>query len=184
MLRREIREWFRALLRALPGRIGEATRNSWYGYRVGAKTRILSNVIIYYPEKLQLGSHSAITAYCQLNACGGIEIGDNVLIGPGSFIWSQNHNFADATRNIREQGFERAPVIIEDDVWIAARCVVLPGVRLAKGTVVAAGAVVTQSTRPYSVVAGVPAKEIKQRDFPDEQQPPPSPTESTPSETC
>lgn len=124
---------------------------------------MLSHVLIYYPENLVIGAHSSITAYCQLNAKAGITIGDNVLIGPGTFIWSQNHKMQDATVNIREQGYERAPVVIEDDVWVAARCVILPGVRLAKGTVVAAGAVVTRSTEPYSIVAGVPAREISKR---------------------
>ncbi|TWT81166.1 putative acetyltransferase [Planctomycetes bacterium CA13] len=162
-MRKEIIEWWRALLRAIPGRIGVTARKRWYGFHVAKGARILSHVLIYYPENLTIGLNSAITAYCQLNAKAGIEVGENVLIGPGTFIWSQNHKMRDATVNIRDQGYERAPVVIEDDVWIAARCVVLPGVRLAKGTVVAAGAVVTRSTEPYSIVAGVPAKQIGSR---------------------
>ncbi len=92
------------------------------------------------------------------------QSGNDVLIGPGTYVWSQNHRFDRVELAIREQGVERAAVDIEDDVWIAARCVILPGVRIAKGTVVAAGAVVTRSTEPYTIVAGVPARMIGKRE--------------------
>lgn len=164
MLRKEIREWFRAFLRAVPGHTGERMRSLLYGYSAGKDSRVLTHVMIYYPENLTIGRNSAITAYCQLNAGGGLVIGNDVLIGPGTYIWSQNHRFQDAGNLIREQGSERVAVTIEDDVWIAARCVILPGVRIATGTVVAAGAVVTRSTEPYTIVAGVPAKMIGLRE--------------------
>ncbi|MCS7466770.1 hypothetical protein NZK35_08955 [Stieleria sp. ICT_E10.1] len=70
----------------------------------------------------------------------------------------------DAKINIREQGYELSPVAIEDDVWIAARSVILPGVRLARGTVVAAGSVVTKSSEPNAIIAGTPAKVIGKRE--------------------
>ena len=166
-IRKELSEWYRALLRCIPGRIGESIRGVCYGFSAGPRSRVLSHVLIYYPESLTIGTNSAITAYCQLNAQAGIRIGNDVLIGPGTFIWSQNHSMMDASVPIRMQGYQRAPVTIEDDVWVAARCVILPGVCLAKGTVVAAGSVVTRSTEPYSVVAGSPAKEVKKRRFPE-----------------
>jgi acetyltransferase-like isoleucine patch superfamily enzyme len=120
-------------------------------------------VIIYYPERLVIGSDVGLSPCCQLNAGGGIEIGDDVLIGPGSVIWSQNHRFNHSGTKIREQGYEPAKVVIEDDVWIGAGAIILPGVCLAKGTVVAAGAVVTRSTEPYTLVAGIPARKLRRR---------------------
>ena len=88
----------------------------------------------------------------------GNQIGDGVLIGPCVLIWSQNHCYEERDLPIREQGYKRSQVTVEDDVWIGARAIILPGVRLSRGTVVAAGAVVTRLTDCYSIVAGVPAK--------------------------
>src|SRR5262249_49854320 len=101
--------------------------------------------------------------HCQVNARGGIEVGDGVLIGPGAVIWSQNHVTDSPHKAIKDQGYEFSRVLIEDDVWIGAGAIVLPGVRLARGTVVAAGAVVAKSTEHYTVVAGVPARVVKRR---------------------
>ena len=78
-------------------------------------------------------------------------------------IFTQNHNFGDRTKLIREQGATRKPVIIEDDVWIGARVILLPGVTMGRGSVVAAGAVVTKSFPPFSIIGGVPARIIGNR---------------------
>jgi acetyltransferase-like isoleucine patch superfamily enzyme len=156
----EFAEYYRALLQLIPGRSGNWLRRLLYGYRSAASARVLDNVCIYYPERLDLGERSAISAGSQLNAGGGIQIDDDVLIGPGCVIWSQNHLFRDPTRIISEQGYERKAVRIESDVWLAARVIVLPGVHVRRGTVAAAGAVITKSTEPFSIVAGVPAKTI------------------------
>ena len=85
------------------------------------------------------------------------------MVGPGVMIWSLNHQYKSRGLPIRSQGYCQKPVRIEDDVWIGAAAIVLPGVSLAQGTVVAAGAIVTKSTEPYSVVAGVPACPIGNR---------------------
>lgn len=163
-IRREISEWFRALLRAVPGELGCWLRRWAYGFAAaGAATRVLSNVIVYSPEQLTLGNDVGIAVGCQLNARGGITIGNDVRIGPGTLLWTQNHRFSDAETPISQQGYDRAPIVIEDDVWIAAGCIILPGVTLGRGCVVAAGAVVTKSTEPMSIVAGVPARAIGRR---------------------
>ena len=73
-----------------------------------------------------------------------------------------NHNFEDATQRIDEQGVGTKPVVIGDDVWIGANAVILPGVTIGRHCVVAAGAVVTKDVPDNSVVAGVPAKILKQ----------------------
>ncbi|MDL2305398.1 acyltransferase, partial [Bacteroides sp. OttesenSCG-928-D19] len=76
-----------------------------------------------------------------------------------------NHNFEDVNIPIDEQGVDTLPVVIEDDVWIGANAVILPGVTVGKHSVIAAGSVVSRSVPPYSVCAGIPAKVIKQYDF-------------------
>jgi acetyltransferase-like isoleucine patch superfamily enzyme len=156
-------EWYRAFLRAIPGEAGCALRNSLYGFHSSSCVRVLTHVIIYYPGRLRVGKNTGIAAYCQFHAGAGIDIGCDVLIGPGVMVWSQSHVCDNGTVLIRNQGWKRERVSIEDDVWIGAGAIILPGVRLARGTVVAAGAVVTESTEPYSVVAGVPAQQIKLR---------------------
>jgi acetyltransferase-like isoleucine patch superfamily enzyme len=160
---REGLEWYRSILEAIPGETGCKIRNALYGYRAQSGCRVLRGVIIYSPAKLVLGRNVGISPHTQLNAAGGIEIGDDTLIGPGCMIWSVNHRFEDLDAAIRCQGYEPAKITIERDCWIAAGSVVLPGVRIGAGSVVAAGSVVTHSCEPGSIVAGVPAQLVRKR---------------------
>jgi acetyltransferase-like isoleucine patch superfamily enzyme len=128
-----------------------------------------------------LGNYSVIESFaCVNNAVGNVIIGDhtriglhNTIIGPveigshvnlaqGITVTALNHNFNDTNKRIDEQGVSTNPVTIEDDVWIGANAVILPGVTIGNHSVVAAGAVVTKDVPPHSLVAGVPAKVIKQ----------------------
>jgi len=129
----------------------------------GAKINIQRNVYFGRGNNISIGDHSGIGEDSILGQDDEIRIGNNVLIGPQLMIFTQNHNFSDTTRLIREQGATRRPVLIEDDVWIGARVIVLPGVTIGRGSVVAAGAVVTKSFPPYSIIGGVPAKIIGNR---------------------
>lgn len=127
-----------------------------------------------------LGDYSVIESFaCINNAVGDVIIGDhtrvglhNTIIGPvdigshvnlaqGITVTALNHNFSDANKRIDEQGVSTSPVTIEDDVWIGANAVILPGVTIGEHCVVAAGAIVTKDVPPHSLVAGVPAKVIK-----------------------
>lgn len=131
-------------------------------------------------RRFRLGRKSVIESYCCINnAVGDVTIGDHTrvgihctVIGPvcignhvnlaqGIIVTALNHNFADSNRKIDEQGISTKPVVIGDDVWIGANAVILPGVTIGRHVVVAAGAVVTKDVPDYSLVAGVPAKEIK-----------------------
>jgi len=131
--------------------------------KTGHRINIQRNVYFGKGNNISIGDNSGIGEDSILGQDDEIRIGNNVLIGPRLMIFTQNHNFSDRTKLIREQGATRKPVIIEDDVWIGARVTLLPGVTLGQGSVVAAGAVVTKSFPPYSVLGGVPAKIIGTR---------------------
>jgi len=132
-------------------------------------------------RKFSLGDYSVVESFaCINNAVGDVLIGDhtriglhNTIIGPvtiGSHvnlaqsitITALNHNFDNPEMRIDEQGISTTPVILGDDIWIGANAVVLPGVTIGNHSVVAAGAVVTKDVPPHSLVAGVPAKIIRQ----------------------
>lgn len=112
---------------------------------------------------LKIGNNSSIGPYSYIGCSGFIEIGDNVIMSPRVSIYAENHLFDDLTLPIKDQGVKREFVKIEDDCWIAANTVILAGVTIGRGSVIAAGSVVTKDVPPYSVVAGVPAKVIKSR---------------------
>ena len=109
-------------------------------------------------DKLKIGSNSYWGTGTFINAYGGVEIGDNVLIAPYCFIHSANHNFEDVTLPIAKQGHRKGKVIIESDCWIGAHSIILPNTRIGKGTVIGAGSVVTKNIPPYSVAMGNPCK--------------------------
>ena len=132
-------------------------------------------------RKFSLGEYSVVESFaCINNAVGDVIIGDytriglhNTIIGPvtigshanlaqGITVTALNHNFSDTNKRIDEQGINTNAVTIDDDVWIGANAVILPGVKIGSHCVVAAGAVVTKDVPPHSLVAGVPAKVIKQ----------------------
>lgn len=152
------------LLFSLPGNLGITLRNKLLGYKLLGKNIVLyENGWIEYPHRLEIDCNTSINRNFFINARGQISIGKNVLIGPYVIIYSTNHIFDNTCMSINEQGQTEEPVIIEDDVWIGARSVILPGVIIGKGAVIAAGAVVTKNVEPYSIVGGVPAKFIKYR---------------------
>ena len=96
---------------------------------------------------------------------GPVHIGNHVNLAQNVTVTGLNHNYQDAEKMIDEQGVSTLPVIIEDDVWVGANSVILPGVTLGKHCVVAAGSVVSHSVPPYSICAGCPARIIKAYDF-------------------
>jgi acetyltransferase-like isoleucine patch superfamily enzyme len=112
---------------------------------------------------IEIGSDCSINAYSVIYGSGGLRIGNGVRIAAHTVIIPSNHVFSDPDKLIKDQGLSLKGIIIEDDVWIGAGARILDGVVVGKGTVVGAGAVVTRSTEPYSVVAGVPAQNISSR---------------------
>lgn len=89
---------------------------------------------------------------------GGVKIGNNVDLAQEVNIWTEQHDYDDSNYVPI-----KAPVIIDDYVWIASRATILPGVSIGRGAVVASGAVVTKDVPPLTIVGGIPAKPIGKR---------------------
>jgi acetyltransferase-like isoleucine patch superfamily enzyme len=135
-------------------------------------TLICTGVIAQKGKGIIIGNDSGINAGTYLGGQGGIEIGDNVIIGPGVKIFSENHNFSDLKINIKDQGVIRNGVCIKNNCWVGAGVTILAGVTIGEGSVIAAGSVVTKTVAPNSIVAGVPGKVLKKRnELPEPEQP-------------
>ncbi len=106
-------------------------------------------------EKTTINRNTTILAQCQ--------IGSNVSIAPNVINVGSNHIFSDLSKNIKSQGISSKGIIIDDDVWIAANSTILDGVKIGKGAIIAAGAVVNKDVPPYTIVGGIPAKILKTR---------------------
>ena len=111
--------------------------------------------------RIVLGRHFFMNSFGFIK--GDITIGDDVLLGPAVVMWGRDHMF-EPDRLIRHQGHRTEPIVVGDDVWIAARAVVLRGVRIGSGAVVGAGSVVTRDVPEGAIVVGNPARVIRYRD--------------------
>ena len=114
--------------------------------------------------RITLGDNVFVGDFTSINANDAqVSIGDNVAIGPMVVVQGANHRFDNMDIPIVEQGHVASFVVIEDNVWIGAHAVILPGVRISSGAVVAAGAVVNKDVPANAVVGGIPAKILKYR---------------------
>jgi acetyltransferase-like isoleucine patch superfamily enzyme len=110
---------------------------------------------------ISIGRDSLIGEFNVLRGQGGIEIGDRVYTSPLVQMLAVDHVFADPARPFVEQGITALGIVVEDDVWIGAGAIVTDGVRIGHGAVIAAGAVVVQDVPAHTMVAGVPARVIR-----------------------
>lgn len=136
--------------------------------RIGARTMVDAFVKIKPTGgsgELVIGEDCAINSGTVIYTGNGVRIGDAVLIAANCTLAPTNHEFADPSKRIRDQGFQpsRGGIIIGDDVWLGANVVVLDGAVIGPGCVVGAGAVVRGELEPYSIYAGVPAKRVGAR---------------------
>lgn len=168
-MKRRICRFLYCLFRHLPqsnqfgGRISKWLRSAvakGFIRKCGRNVNIEHGAII--SSKLSIGDNSGIG----INAvCGGeLYVGNDVMMGPEVVIISRNHEFSNTDIPMRLQGYEEEkPCIIGNDVWIGRRAMIMPGVKIGNGVIVAAGAVVTKDVPDYAVVGGVPARVIKFR---------------------
>lgn len=119
--------------------------------------------VMSYAKNISLGERVYINSFSMLVAKEKITIGNNVLIGPHVIINSGMHNYSNADVDINKQGHSTAPITIEDDVWIGANTIILPGITIGKGAIIGANSLVNKNVEPFSIIGGSPAKLIKKR---------------------
>lgn len=120
------------------------------------------NVFFGSGQGFKIGRRSGLGINARLQ--GPLTIGDDVMMGPDVMVYTQNHRTDRLDIPMIEQGnSEKREVVIGNDVWIGARCIIMPGISIGEGSIIAAASVVTKDVAPYSVVGGVPAKLIKMR---------------------
>ncbi len=108
-----------------------------------------------FPYSVRIGDNSGLGIRCEIN--GPVDIGKNVLMAPDVIIYTQNHAFKQKDVLIIEQKYyPTKKVIIDDDVWIGRRVIILPGVHIGKGAVIGAGAVVAKDIPEYAIAVGNP----------------------------
>ena len=112
---------------------------------------------------IEIGEESFIGEYARLGGAGGIKIGKRVGIGAFAQILSEKHIFEDPEKSWYDQGVERKGIIIEDEVYIGNSAIVLDGVKIGKGAVIGAAAVVTKDIPPLAIAAGSPARILRYR---------------------
>lgn len=154
------------LLSSLPNAGPFSRFRVWYwrkrGYSFSKTCYLARNV--YFVGKVSIGDGSSISNNCFLNGSkAGISIGKKVMIAPNCVLVAFGHGFRNLEIPMIDQPYEDAPVVIDDDVWIAANCTITKGVILGKGCIVGANSVVTKDVEPFTIVGGVPAKVIGTR---------------------
>ncbi|NWG13120.1 MAG: acyltransferase [Acidobacteria bacterium] len=139
------------------------------GIVIGPRTLVMYGSVLHVynfrniPHSgIWIGQDSLIGEYNVLRGQGGITIGNRVYTSPMVQLLAVNHLFDDADRPFVDQGITARGICIEDDVWIGAGAIVTDGVRIGKGAVVAAGAVVSRDIPPHTVVAGIPARVVRE----------------------
>jgi len=120
---------------------------------MGHGVRVYSWPDVYYPDRVSIGNDVTLNPGILIEARGGVRIGNNVRISPFVVLETSYLEF-----HHKEREHACAEIVIEDDVWIATRATILSGVTVGKGSVIAAGAVVTKNVPPGHVAKGVPAR--------------------------
>ena len=129
--------------------------------KLGSDSKIQRLVYVGNGNQIEIGHHCLINESVRLDY---VSIGNHVMIARESIVLGKMHESADANTPMTSQGVKDvAKTYIEDDVWIGLRVIIMPGIRVRTGGIIAAGAVVTKDTEPYGVYGGVPAKLIKKR---------------------
>tara|TARA_B110000977_G_C11059763_1_gene485491 strand:- start:1000 stop:1548 length:549 start_codon:yes stop_codon:yes gene_type:complete len=158
-------------------KLGYKMRESFYRRHLkssGSNLSIASGVIFGDPVSIEIGNYCKFGRNVNIGAgeCNGIYIGSYVSIADGTYFRSGNHKFDSTDIPIQHQGHysseiqfnnEKYSVVIEDDVWIGARAIILSGTHIGKGSIVGAGTVVSSKIPPYSIVMGNPGRVISKR---------------------
>lgn len=164
----ERKYYFYWLISQIPCSFGDMLRARFCAkkfHKAGKNLSVQSGTRFRSMENLEVGNNVVIGFDNFIQALGGVSIGNNVFMGPGVKIWSVNHIYTSKEHLIRKQGLKKKPVVIGNDVWLAANVFIVPGVELPDGVVVGAGSVVTVNKyKPYSLLVGNPARMIGSRE--------------------
>ena len=114
-----------------------------------------------YGKGLTIGNNSACGRYCEFGASGGIEIGNDVIMGSYISFHSENHNYLDKNLLIREQGVSSKGIKIGNNIWVGSKVTFLDGCKVGDNCVIASGAVVNSIYPDNVIIGGVPAKILK-----------------------
>jgi acetyltransferase-like isoleucine patch superfamily enzyme len=112
---------------------------------------------------LEVGHHSHFAAHCALYAAGGLRFGAYCNIAAGCVLTTVAHQHNITDRPMALTGARAAPITLGEDIWLGANVTIVPGVSVADGCVIGAGAVVTKDTQPMGVYMGVPARRVRDR---------------------
>jgi len=144
--------------------LGQRHIRSFFASMFLAKSGVNIDIQKYtrFSHFCELGNNSGIGEGSRLY--GRVLIGDDVMMGPQCWIYTQNHEFRYLDKPMRQQGPQREePVVIGNDVWIGSRVTILPGVHIGNGVIIGAGAVVSKDIPDYAIVGGNPARILKYR---------------------
>ncbi len=129
--------------------------------RCGKDVNVEAGAYFGNGEKIELGDYSGIGLNCEVY---NVKIGKYVMMGPEVIVFYRQHKFDRTNVPMMFQGYgSELTVIIEDDVWIGRRCIIMPGVHIGEGAIIAAGSVVTKDVPDFAIVGGVPARIRKYR---------------------
>ena len=152
--------WFvNSIIANIPFRKWRVLGLRLFGMKFAGCARFFEGFHVRDPHKIVVGNRVSIGPKVLLDGRRGLTIGNSVVVGYGAIIWTLNHDYNDIHFCVKG-----APVKIEDFAWICSHSIILPGVTVGKGAVVAANAVVTKDVPPFAIVGGVPARIIGHRE--------------------
>ena len=147
-----------SILRHIPSRHVRLFLLRHYGAKISKKVAMFASVDVRNPKGLTIGNGCSIGPHVLLDARKGLTIGQNVTIAYRATIWTLHHEM-----NSNDFHGKGDSTVIEEYAWICSNSIILPGVKIGRGAVVASGAVVTKDVAPYDIVGGIPAKKIGER---------------------
>lgn len=156
--------WIVGGIPGVPGFVVRTLAAKMLFKRLGGFAWIQPGVTFVQTNRIAIGAHFGVNTGTYINGIGGITMGDHVLIGSNVTISSGMHEIEGRLPPVFARPAIPKAITIESDVWIGAGAVIMPGIRLRRGTVIGANAVVTKDTDEYSVMVGIPAKKLRTRD--------------------
>ena len=158
------RAYVEQIIRNIPLRFGLILRERWYRRlfkKAGKQINIMPGAYIIHPGKVECHDNIFIGINNYIQAAGGLIMGSDVVLGPYTKIWTQNHVYQDFDTPVWQQGYDYKPVIIGSDVWLGANVFVMPGAKIGDKCIVSANSVLGGKEYPEnSILAGYPARKI------------------------